>query len=173
MFRKLLALIALAAVIWLGARYFSHRGDVKATVVFRDAGGLKKGDPVIEGDDAIGRVTKVTRLDGLDAVNVSIDRLHRRAVVTDSLFAIDDHRLLVTNTFAVGKPIDDGAVLRAKEDGLRTWLAKHAGSVKPLMEKVKRAADENGRSVAETLDIVERTLAKDRGDHTEEYETSS
>ena len=40
-------------------------------------------------------------------------------------------------------------------------------------EDIKAAADENGRSVAETLDIVERTLAKDRGDHTEEYETSS
>jgi hypothetical protein len=40
-------------------------------------------------------------------------------------------------------------------------------------EDIKAAADENGRSVAETLDIVERTLAKDRGDHAEEYETSS
>jgi hypothetical protein len=36
-------------------------------------------------------------------------------------------------------------------------------------EDIKAAADENGRSVAETLDIVEKTLAKDRGDHTEEY----
>jgi hypothetical protein len=39
-------------------------------------------------------------------------------------------------------------------------------------EDIKAAADENGRSVAETLDIVERTLAKDRGDHTEEYATN-
>ena len=29
-------------------------------------------------------------------------------------------------------------------------------------EDIKRAADENGRSVAETLDIMERTEAKDR-----------
>jgi hypothetical protein len=36
-------------------------------------------------------------------------------------------------------------------------------------EDVKAAADENGRSVAETLDIVERTVAKDREDHAEEY----
>ena len=36
-------------------------------------------------------------------------------------------------------------------------------------EDVKRAADENGRSVADTLDIMERTEAKDRGDHPEEY----
>lgn len=36
-------------------------------------------------------------------------------------------------------------------------------------EDVKKAADENGRSVAETLDIMDRTRAKDRRDHPEEY----
>ena len=36
-------------------------------------------------------------------------------------------------------------------------------------EDVKAAADENGRSMAETLDILERTVAKDRGEHTAEY----
>lgn len=36
-------------------------------------------------------------------------------------------------------------------------------------EDIKAAADENGRSVAETLDIMERTEAKDREDHSEEY----
>jgi hypothetical protein len=36
-------------------------------------------------------------------------------------------------------------------------------------EDVKAAADENGRSVAETLDIMDRTVAIDKGDHAEEY----
>ena len=36
-------------------------------------------------------------------------------------------------------------------------------------EDLKAAADENGRSVAETIDIMERTLEIDRGDHGEEY----
>jgi len=36
-------------------------------------------------------------------------------------------------------------------------------------EDVKAAADENGRTVAETLDIIERTVAKDRGEHAGEY----
>ena len=36
-------------------------------------------------------------------------------------------------------------------------------------EDVKAAADENGRSVAETLDIVNRTAAKDKEDHPQEY----
>ena len=36
-------------------------------------------------------------------------------------------------------------------------------------EDVKRAADENGRSVAETLDIMKRTEDKDRKEHAQEY----
>ncbi len=40
-------------------------------------------------------------------------------------------------------------------------------------EDVKAVADENGRSVAETLDIMDRTVAIDRKDHAEEYAPSS
>lgn len=36
-------------------------------------------------------------------------------------------------------------------------------------EDVKRAADENGRSVSETLEIVRRTADIDRGEHPAEY----
>ena len=36
-------------------------------------------------------------------------------------------------------------------------------------EDVKAAADENDRSVAETLDIMNRTVAADREDHAQEY----
>ena len=36
-------------------------------------------------------------------------------------------------------------------------------------EDIKAAAEENGRSVGETLDIMDRTVAKDREDHVEEY----
>jgi hypothetical protein len=36
-------------------------------------------------------------------------------------------------------------------------------------EDLKAAADESGRSVAETLEIIDRTIAIDRGDHAEEY----
>jgi hypothetical protein len=44
------------------------------------------------------------------------------------------------------------------------------GSANITYEDVKAAADENGRTVAETLAIVDRTVAKDRGDHAQEYE---
>jgi hypothetical protein len=43
------------------------------------------------------------------------------------------------------------------------------GEANIRFEDVKAAADENGRSVADTLDIMERTIAKDRADHTQEY----
>ncbi len=36
-------------------------------------------------------------------------------------------------------------------------------------EDIKRAADENGRSVAETLRIMEQTEDKDREQHANEY----
>jgi hypothetical protein len=36
-------------------------------------------------------------------------------------------------------------------------------------EDVKKAADENGRSVRETLDIVDRTVAADTEKHASEY----
>ena len=54
---------------------------------------------------------------------------------------------MVNNTFAIGKPIEDGAVLRAKDDRFSRWLAKHADAVKPFVEKVKRAADEKFDSI--------------------------
>jgi hypothetical protein len=43
------------------------------------------------------------------------------------------------------------------------------GEANITYEDIKRAADENGRSVAETLDIMERTKAKDRQSHPREY----
>ena len=43
------------------------------------------------------------------------------------------------------------------------------GEANITYDDIKKAADENGRSVAETLDIVDRTVAKDQGEHKAEY----
>jgi hypothetical protein len=43
------------------------------------------------------------------------------------------------------------------------------GEANITYEDVKKAADENGRTVAETLDIVDRTVAIDREKHSSEY----
>jgi hypothetical protein len=139
--RKLLILIVVAILVWVGARFLVHRGEVKATVVFHDARGLRKGDQVMEGTDRIGRITSVSRLDGDAAVSFRIDRAHARSVVTDSFFTINEHALVVSNTFAIGKPIADGAILRAREDRVGQWLVKHGQSLQPILAKAKRAID--------------------------------
>jgi hypothetical protein len=46
---------------------------------------------------------------------------------------------------------------------------KEMGSSNLRYEDLKAAADENGRSVEETIDIMERTLDIDRGEHGSEY----
>ena len=46
------------------------------------------------------------------------------------------------------------------------------GEANITYEDIKRAADENGRSITETLDIMERTKAKDREQHPNEYGSS-
>ena len=46
------------------------------------------------------------------------------------------------------------------------------GSSNIRFEDVKAAAEENGRSVAETIDIIDRTWEIDRKDHAEEYAPS-
>jgi len=40
-------------------------------------------------------------------------------------------------------------------------------------DDLKAAADENGKSVAETLEIVSRTAAKDKENHAQEYAPGS
>jgi hypothetical protein len=137
----LLFLLVLAAAVWLGARAFVHRGEVKATIVFDDVHGLRRGDPVVEHNDVAGRVTSIDPLGDRSAVTVRLDRTHRRSILTDSLFAIDHDQLIVSNTFAVGRPIDDGALLEAKEDRVSRWLAKHGGAVEPFVNKVRARAD--------------------------------
>ena len=143
--RKLLSvlfLLALAAVVWFGARAFVHRGEVKATIVFDDVHGLRRGDPVVEHNEVVGRVTSVDRLGERTAVGIRLDRAHPRAILADSLFVVDHNQLIVTNTFAVGRPIDDGALLEAKEDRVSRWLAKHGGTVEPFVDNVRARADQ-------------------------------
>ena len=50
---------------------------------------------------------------------------------------------------------------------------KDMGESNIRYEDLKRAADDNGRSVAETIAIMERTEAKDRQEHAQEYAPSA
>lgn len=139
--KKLLVIVLVLIAIWIGGRYVLHRGEVHATVVMHDAGSLRAGDAVVENGVVVGRVTKVAHLDGDDAISIRVDRDHRRAVVSDSLFAADGHRLVVDNTFALGTPVGDGAVLRARDGAIAQWLARHGETIAPLLAKAKSATD--------------------------------
>jgi hypothetical protein len=137
-----LVLVALAAAVWFGARWLVHRGEVKATIVFDDARGLKRGDPVVENGVTVGRVVSVDRIDDRAGVTVRLARDHRRSIVSDSLFAIDHNSLVVNNTFAIGSPVENGAIVHPREDRLTRWLAKHGGAVKPYLDAARAKADE-------------------------------
>ena len=47
------------------------------------------------------------------------------------------------------------------------------GEANITYEDVQRAAIENGRSVAETFELIDRTRAKDRQDHPDEYQAEA
>ena len=148
--RKLGAILfvaILAVAVWAGARWMVERGTVKATIIFHHARGLNSGDPVVENQTVVGKVARIDKVDDRDAVTVRLDRDHRRAIVSDSLFTIDDHKLIVMNAFAVGAPIENGAVLQAKEDRISSWLAKHGQKVEPLVDKLKQQADKGVETV--------------------------
>jgi len=140
-------IVLLAAAVWAGARWMVSRGQVKATIIFQSAEGLNSGDPVVENKLVVGKVTRIDKVDDRDAVTVRLDRDHRRAIVADSLFTIDKHQLLVMNAFAVGAPVENGAVLQAKEDTVSRWLAKNGGKVEPLVDKLKQKADQGVETV--------------------------
>jgi hypothetical protein len=143
--RKLFAflfLVVLAAGVWFGARWLAHRGEAKVTVVLDDARGLKRGDPVMENDVTVGRVASVDSFDGRAAVTVRLARDHRRSIVSDSLFSVEHRALVVSNTFAIGGPVEDGAILHPHQDRLSKWLAKHGGAIKPYLDSARAKADE-------------------------------
>ncbi|HKS24838.1 MAG TPA: MlaD family protein [Thermoanaerobaculia bacterium] len=151
--KKLLFIVLALVAIWIGGRYVLHRGEVRATIVMHDAATLRSGDPVIESGVVVGRVTKIAHLDGDDAISIRVARDHSRAVVSDSLFAVDGRQLIVSNTFTLGAPIADGAVLRARDSGIAQWLARHGGTLAPVMAKAKNATDTK-------LDEVRASVAK-------------
>ena len=143
---SLLFLIFLAVAVWLGARWFVHRGELRATVILPAAGELRERDPVVDGEVEIGNVSAIAHLDGSDAVSVRIRRDHRRDVVSDSLFEVQGQaphaRLVVNNAIAVGAPVEDGAVLRPRSDRITRWLARHGSAVAPLLSGLRRKADD-------------------------------
>jgi hypothetical protein len=138
--RRLLALIFLALVaagVWIGAQWFVHRDDIVATIVFDRPQKLRTGDAVKEDDHQIGKVVGVDTLGERQAVSVRLNRRDRRAIVTDSLFDVKDHTLVVDNTLAIGRPIDNGAILESHDDRFARWVARYGASAKPYLDALR------------------------------------
>lgn len=138
---SLLFLFVIVAAVWFGARAFTSRGEAKVTIIFREAGELRKGDPVVAEGRQVGRVVRVDSVDEKSAVTVRLTRENRRAILTDSLFDRRKHELVVTNTFAIGSPVENGAVLEAKDDRVNRWLAKSGAAVAPYVAQLREKAD--------------------------------
>ena len=136
-----LLLIVLAFGVWAGAQWIVHRNDINATIVFTKVPKLRPGDPVKEDGRTVGKVIRVSELGDRHAVTVRINRRDRRAIVTDSLFDIKDHALVVDNNIAVGRPIDDGAILEAHDDRLARWLSHQAEAAKPYLDALRAKID--------------------------------
>ena len=140
-FLAVLLLLVLAFAVWVGAQWIVHRNDINATIVFTKAPKLRPGDPVKEDGRTVGKVVSVAELGDKHAVTVRINRRDRTAIVTDSLFDVKDHALVVDNNVAVGRPIDDGAILEAHDDRFARWLSRHAEAAKPYIDALRAKID--------------------------------
>jgi hypothetical protein len=147
MLRTALAIILIAILavgVWYGARWFAGRDDLHVTVVFESAGELRQGDPVTTAGLVIGRVVRVASLETQDAVSIVVEAQHRKELMRDSLFSIEEEgdgaRLEVINSVAVGPPLADGAVVYARDDRVSRWIAKHGDELGAALGKLKGQA---------------------------------
>ncbi|MFN2239598.1 MAG: hypothetical protein ABR524_09420 [Thermoanaerobaculia bacterium] len=144
-FLALLFLLGLAAAIWYGVRWMDSREDLEATLIFDSADELVPGNLIVSGALVIGEVTKVTSLQGKDAVSIRVGEDHRDEVRTDSRFRIDGNRpdavVLVGSKLAFGRPVREGDVLYARQSGVSRWLEEKGGG---LLDRVREEASRIG-----------------------------
>ena len=163
--RKLAALLLLAVIaviVWAGAQWFVHRNDITATVVFETAPKLRAGDPVKEGDRTVGRIMSIAPLGDRQAVTLRLNGPDRRAIVTDSLFDAKDHALVVDNTVAIGRPIDNGAILEARDDSFARWVSKQVKGLKPHVADVQKRVAAAEAELRKSNRLAEAQKLKER-----------
>ena len=144
MIRKLFGAIVLAGVVlllWTVARWYAHSNDLHATVVFDEPSGLHRGDTVLQGDEAIGRVIKVGRIGDQEAITIEVPREHRNALRSDSFYRVtDSHELVVDSNFAVGRPLEDRAVVHAEDSKVAQMIERGGRALLPAAKKAKDSA---------------------------------
>lgn len=145
MFRKLLAIAVLGALLWVAfhfSRSVRHEDDLVATLVFDAAPGVRTGTPVVEKGVTIGEVTEVGKVGEKVAVTVAIPLEHRGRVFTDSAFEIsgDPAEVRVLSAISVGTPLENGAVVVARSDKVTKFLAKGGEKLAPHVAAAKKKA---------------------------------
>jgi hypothetical protein len=142
-FLALVFLLGLAVAIWYGVRWMETRDELEATLIFDSADELAAGNLVVSGALVIGEVTKVTPLQGRDAVSIRVGKDHRDEIRTDSRFRIDgshpDAVVVVGSKLAFGRPVREGDVLYARQSGVTRWLEeKGSGLLSRVQEEASR-----------------------------------
>ena len=147
MFRKLLLLLILAAIIvvfWNGASWFRHSSDLRATVVLDAPSHLRRGDAVVQGDETIGDVATVSPLGAQQAVSIRIEHKRRNALRSDSLIRLGrrDERpvLIIDSNFAVGRPVEDGAVVHGRDSSVAQVLERTGRRLVPVAKNLEENA---------------------------------
>lgn len=140
-FLAILFLIAVAAAVWFGARWLAGRDDLEATIIFESANPLAPGAPVVSKSLVIGEVTKVTPMQGRDAVSVRIAAKHREEFLVDSRFSVEGEPggaiLRVSSMLAFGRPVEEGDVLYARQSRITRWLEATGG---PFVARIRDEA---------------------------------
>lgn len=144
MIRKLFGAIVLCGVVlllWTAARWYTHSSDLRAMVVFDEPTGLQRGAAVLQGDEPIGRVVKLGRIGDQQAVTIEVSREHRNALRSDSFFRVNDsHQLIVDSNFAVGRPLEDRAVVHADDSKVAQMIERGGKALLPAARKAKDSA---------------------------------
>jgi len=139
----MILLVAAIGGAWYASRWWRHRDDLRATLVLSDAGGVERGAHVVHDSLVIGQVTNRTRLDDSDALSLLVKAEHRGQLLRDSMVSIEDGAVVVDNRLAVGRRLEDGDVLRIRDDSVRRWIAKQKERLTPLVDRVREMARKN------------------------------
>jgi ABC-type transporter Mla subunit MlaD len=122
------------------------------SIRFDDAAGLQVGDPLVQDDTTIGRVTAIEPASSRgQLVGVMVERQFAGAATVDSRFYLADHpqqpehkSIVIEQSHPGGKALEEGAVVlgssRALPDLLpfRQILKEFGGMLKDLRDQVER-----------------------------------
>ena len=147
----LIILVAIVAGAWWAVRHMAGDDDLAAVVEFSAPTSLREGDPVTLEGSEIGRVSAVESRGGGEAIRILIDGARRADVRADSVWRVERDAgvavLVIDNRVAVGRPVEDGAVLRGGDDPAGRWMERGRewlGRIGSEVERLGSEADTSG-----------------------------